>query len=103
MSSDWEAVEATPSVSRWDATPGGGADATPGGRWDATPGRAESGTTPGGRRNRWDETPTPRRVSSLLWPPTAPSALAHASWDLPAKACWGSCGSQRYPPLNYNP
>lgn len=68
--SDWDAVEATPSVSRWDATPGPATDATPGrwdqtpgagSRWDATPGRAD-GATPG-RRNRWDETPTPGRVS----------------------------------------
>ena len=70
--SDWDAVEATPSVSRWDATPGGTADATPGRdrwdatpggggtRWDATPGRAD-GATPA-RKNRWDETPTPGRV-----------------------------------------
>lgn len=66
--SDWDAVEATPSVSHWDATPGPATDATPGrwdqtpgagSRWDATPGRAEA--TPG-RRNRWDETPTPGRV-----------------------------------------
>ena len=70
--SDWDAVEATPSASRWDATPGGTADATPGRdrwdatpggggtRWDATPGRAD-GVTPA-RKNRWDETPTPGRV-----------------------------------------
>lgn len=74
--SEWDTVEATPSVSRWDATPGRAADATPGGatpggatpgatpgaggRWDATPGRGDSSSTPA-RRNRWDETPTPRR------------------------------------------
>lgn len=72
--SDWDAVEATPSVSRWDATPGGSADATPGrwdatpggggSRWDATPGRAD-GATPA-RKNRWDETPTPGRVRLSL-------------------------------------
>jgi hypothetical protein len=69
--SDWDAVEATPSVSQWDATPGRTTDATPGrwdatptpsgSRWDATPGRAD-GATPA-RKNRWDETPTPGRVS----------------------------------------
>ncbi len=67
--SDWDAVEATPSVSRWDATPGPATEATPGrwdatpgagSRWDATPGRSD-GATPS-RRNRWDETPTPGRV-----------------------------------------
>ena len=72
--SDWDAVEATPSVSQWDATPGRPADATPGrwdatptpagSRWDATPGRAD-GATPA-RKNRWDETPTPGRVSRRM-------------------------------------
>jgi splicing factor 3B subunit 1 len=78
--SDWDAVEATPSVSRWDATPGPATEATPGrwdqtpgagSRWDATPGRAD-GATPG-RRNRWDETPTPGRVSSV--PPQMTSSV----------------------------
>jgi len=72
--SDWDAVEATPSVSQWDATPGRPADATPGrwdatptpagSRWDATPGRGD-GATPA-RKNRWDETPTPGRVRRRL-------------------------------------
>ncbi len=64
--SDWDAVEATPAVNRWDATPGqapadtpgriwAGGEATPAGgsRWDA----AEPGAQP--KRNRWDATPTP--------------------------------------------
>ena len=74
---DWDNVEATPAVSRWDATPGrpdevgatpGRWDATPGGasRWDATPtpGRVADGVTP--RKNRWDDaTPTPGRVRAV--------------------------------------
>ncbi|KAL4443434.1 hypothetical protein ABPG75_011171 [Micractinium tetrahymenae] len=64
--SEWDAVEATPVVNRWDATPGqapaetpgriwSGGEATPAGgsRWDA----AEQGAQP--KRNRWDATPTP--------------------------------------------
>ncbi|KAB7493817.1 Splicing factor 3B subunit 1 [Armadillidium nasatum] len=65
----WEAE--TPSVARWDETPGRqkGSEtpgATPSTRmWDATPGHATPGHetpgydrgTPSARRNRWDETP----------------------------------------------
>lgn len=65
----WEAE--TPSIARWDETPGrpkGGETpgATPSTRmWDATPGHATPGHetpghdrgTPSARRNRWDETP----------------------------------------------
>ena len=73
--SEWDSVEATPAVNRWDNTPGPvDADATPG-RWDQTPGVGGSSKwaqtpTPGRdpseptpRKNRWDETPTPRQVS----------------------------------------
>ncbi|KAL4188440.1 hypothetical protein AMTRI_Chr08g160140 [Amborella trichopoda] len=53
--SDWDAPDATPGISRWDATP--------------TPGRAEAATAASGsRRNRWDETPTPRLADSDATP-----------------------------------
>ena len=75
--SEWDTTEATPSVSRWDATPGradkfgatpGCGGATPGltpghSRWDATPTPGRAGTEATPRRNRWDDaTPTPGRV-----------------------------------------
>lgn len=75
--SEWDTTEATPSVSRWDATPGradefgatpGRGGATPGltpghSRWDATPTPGRAGTEATPRRNRWDDaTPTPGRV-----------------------------------------
>ena len=67
-------------MSRWDATPARGEDggATPG-RWDHTPagGSSRWDATPGGaggemaeptpRKNRWDETPTPGRVSTTAF------------------------------------
>ncbi|BFY96994.1 hypothetical protein BsWGS_00033 [Bradybaena similaris] len=80
--SSWDAAEAsTPSMSRWDETPGRakGAEtpgATPSSRaWDATPGHATPGAvtpgrgddtpghkaTPSARKNRWDETPKTER------------------------------------------
>lgn len=48
-SSDWDAPDATPGISRWDAMP--------------TPRRVTNDATAGiSRRNRWDETPTPGRL-----------------------------------------
>ena len=79
--SEWDTTEATPSVSRWDATPGradefgatpGRGGATPGltpghSRWDATPTPGRTGTEATPRRNRWDDaTPTPGRVRNPL-------------------------------------
>jgi splicing factor 3B subunit 1 len=74
--SEWDEPQATPAVSRWDATPGrpddfgatpGRVEATPGGvsRWDATPTPGRVGTEATPRKNRWDDaTPTPGRVSN---------------------------------------
>ena len=87
-------AEATPSVSRWDATPGradefgatpGRGGATPGltpghSRWDATPTPGRAGTEATPRRNRWDDaTPTPGRVRTI----PVPSLPARAPY-LPA-------------------
>ena len=78
--SSWDEVS-TPTISRWDETPGRakGAEtpgATPGvstRMWDSTPGHATPGAvtpgrdtpgaqaTPSARKNRWDETPKTER------------------------------------------
>ena len=78
--SSWDEAT-TPSISRWDETPGRakGAEtpgATPGvstRNWDTTPGHATPGAvtpgretpgaqaTPSARKNRWDETPKTER------------------------------------------
>lgn len=101
--SEWDAVEATPAVNRWDATPGqapaetpgriwSGGEATPvgGSRWDA----AEPGAQP--KRNRWDATPTPGHGAPGLgdtpaaggkrsrWDATPAMAGAAAVGDTPA-------------------
>ncbi|MCL7050451.1 hypothetical protein MKW94_012212 [Papaver nudicaule] len=60
--SDWDMLESTPGIGRWDATP------TPGRVGDATPGVA--------RRNRWDETPTPGRVDADATP-----SVSGMAWD----------------------
>eukprot|EP00899_Mesostigma_viride_P016403 jgi/Mesvir1/24764/Mv22020-RA.1 len=68
--SEWEGVESTPAISRWDATPG---------RWDATPGRLDgTDATPGPRRNRWDATPTHDAGGATPGPGMTP---AGAAWD----------------------
>ncbi|KAL4203296.1 hypothetical protein AMTRI_Chr01g103310 [Amborella trichopoda] len=74
--SDWDAPDATPGISRWDATP--------------TPGRAEAVTpATGSRRNRWDETPTPGRLADSdatpvggVTPGATPAGMA---WDATPK------------------
>ncbi|CAA7393003.1 unnamed protein product [Spirodela intermedia] len=76
-SSDWDAPDSTPGVTRWDATP--------------TPGRAAADATPSvSRRNRWDETPTPGRLADADATPAAggvtPGATpAGMTWDATPK------------------
>ncbi|KAI7844119.1 hypothetical protein COHA_002257 [Chlorella ohadii] len=87
--SEWDAVEATPAVNRWDATPGqapsetpgriwSGGDATPAGgsRWDA----AEPGAAAQPKRNRWDATPTPGHGFGA-GPSETPAAGKRSRWD----------------------
>jgi splicing factor 3B subunit 1 len=98
--SDWDAVEATPAVNRWDATPGqapsetpgriyaGAGDATPGAsRWDAADGAADAQP----KRNRWDATPTPGH-GAAAGPAETPTAGGKRSrWDAtPAMAALGA-------------
>ncbi|CAA6657017.1 unnamed protein product [Spirodela intermedia] len=68
-SSDWDAPDSTPGVTRWDATP--------------TPGRAAADATPSvSRRNRWDETPTPGRLADADATPAAGGLLlGHPCWN----------------------
>uniref|UniRef100_A0A0E0JZU3 Uncharacterized protein n=1 Tax=Oryza punctata TaxID=4537 RepID=A0A0E0JZU3_ORYPU len=69
------------SSSHWDANPDA---ATPGiGRWDATPGRAGD-ATPSLKRNRWDETPTPGRMSDADGTPAPSMAWDSSTPNLPA-------------------
>ncbi|KAH0908916.1 hypothetical protein BRARA_I00772 [Brassica rapa] len=79
--------KAKASDSDWDV-----ADSAPGiGKWDATPGRAGDATPSAGRRgrNRWDETPTPGRVTDSdatpgggVTPGATPSGV---TWDATPK------------------
>lgn len=74
--SDWDAPDATPGPTKWDATP--------------TPGRTGIEATPGGsRRNRWDETPTAGRLADSDATPTGgitPGATpAGMNWDATPK------------------
>ncbi|KAL1204087.1 hypothetical protein V5N11_011926 [Cardamine amara subsp. amara] len=68
--SDWDLPDAAPGIGRWDAP---------------TPGRASDATPSVGRRNRWDETPTPGRVTDSdatpgggVTPGATPSGV---NWD----------------------
>eukprot|EP00887_Chlorella_sp_A99_P006158 scaffold22.g6158.t1 len=87
--SEWDAVEATPAASRWDATPGQAPTATPG-RWDKAPG-GEGGT----RASRWDATPAP---GSGAAPAETPAAGGKRSrWDAtPAMAAAGAGATPAY-------
>eukprot|EP01018_Ginkgo_biloba_P035221 Gb_14294 [translate_table: standard] len=75
-SSEWDAPDSTPGISRWDGTP--------------TPGRATIEATPSvSRRNRWDETPTPGRLVDAdatpvggVTPGATPAGMA---WDATPK------------------
>ncbi|KAL2624256.1 hypothetical protein R1flu_008501 [Riccia fluitans] len=74
--SEWDAPDATPVPSRWDATP--------------TPGRVSVDATPSvSRRNRWDETPTPNRLADADATPagsiTPGATPAGMSWDATPK------------------
>lgn len=70
-------------TSDWDLP-----DTTPG-RWDATPGRVGDATPGVGRRNRWDETPTPGRLADLDATPaggvTPGATPAGMTWDATPK------------------
>ncbi|KAJ7526950.1 hypothetical protein O6H91_16G028400 [Diphasiastrum complanatum] len=76
LTSEWDAPDATPGPSRWDATP--------------TPGRAGIEATPTvSRRNRWDETPTPGRLADADATPvggvTPGATPAGMTWDATPK------------------
>ncbi|OEL29772.1 Splicing factor 3B subunit 1 [Dichanthelium oligosanthes] len=74
------AKKAKTSSSDWDA-----ADPAPGiGHWDATPGRVGDGT-PSVRRNRWDETPTPGRMTDVDAIPPAGGSTPSVAWDATPK------------------
>ncbi|CAK9877122.1 unnamed protein product [Sphagnum jensenii] len=76
--SEWDNPDATPGPSRWDAT--------------ATPGHASVDATPAcaRRRNRWDETPTPRGASDA---DATPAGGGATSWCHPCRHDLG-CHSQ---------
>ncbi|CAM6094939.1 unnamed protein product [Calypogeia fissa] len=75
VASEWDAPDATPGPSRWDATP--------------TPGRVPVDATPNvARRNRWDETPTPGRLADADATPagaTPGATPAGMTWDATPK------------------
>eukprot|EP00850_Spirogloea_muscicola_P020877 SM000229S07513 [mRNA] locus=s229:150597:158007:+ [translate_table: standard] len=70
--SEWDDASATPGPSRWDA---------------ATPSRpsVDATPTPGARRNRWDETPTPGRLADGDATPGAGATPAGMTWDATPK------------------
>lgn len=98
--SEWDAVEATPAVARWDATPGApsGEAPTPGrGRWDAP-----DATAP--RKNRWDATPTPGRALEEAGPSETPAAVRRSRWDAtPAPGALGAGATPVYGALGATP
>jgi splicing factor 3B subunit 1 len=67
-SSDWDAPDATHGIGHWDATPGRVGDATP-----------------SVRRNRWDETPTPGRMTDADATPAAGGSTPSGAWDATPK------------------
>lgn len=76
VTSEWDAPDATPGPTKWDATP--------------TPGRAGVEATPTvSRRNRWDETPTPGRLADSDATPiggmTPGATPAGMNWDATPK------------------
>ncbi|CAL4974856.1 unnamed protein product [Urochloa decumbens] len=67
-SSDWDVTDAAPGIGHWDATPGRVGDATP-----------------SVRRNRWDETPTPGRMTDADATPAAVGLTPSGAWDATPK------------------
>ncbi|CAO2178872.1 unnamed protein product [Urochloa humidicola] len=67
-SSDWDAPDKAPGIGHWDATPGRVGDATP-----------------SVRRNRWDETPTPGRMTDADATPAAGGSTPSGAWDATPK------------------
>ncbi|KAF8695941.1 hypothetical protein HU200_036817 [Digitaria exilis] len=102
-SSEQPAATATKRRNRWDQSQDGGAaagarkantsssewdaiDSAPGiGHWDSTPGRVRDATTPSLRRKRWDDTPTPERMSDTDATPAPCSSTLSGAWDATPK------------------
>ena len=101
--SEWDSVEATPAVNRWDATPGQALAETPGRQWGGSADAAAAAAAGGSRwdapdaagaqpkRNRWDATPTPGH--GVAGPDETPGGAAgkRSRWDAtPAMAAVGA-------------